>query len=110
MITSYYGYIPPQTGNPTHDLEHVPEIQRMINETINNIVPLMINEEVKKTMRAIIPSMIDALRVDITTIVSIAFEQGAEIWKDSRTQTYISNEILKRVEARLNDIALTIDF
>ena len=63
----------------------------------------------QEIMRRVVPSMIDAMRADVTTIVSIAFEQGAEIWSDSRTQAYISDAIMRKVEERLNNIVINMD-
>lgn len=101
------------SGQPIHDNEHLPQIARLIQDVINEAVPPMVEKiaaaKCQEIMRRVVPSMIEAMRTDITTIVNIAFEQGAAIWSDSRTQTYISDNIMKAVEERLNDIVISID-
>lgn len=104
-ITSYTGYIPPQSGNPTHDLEHIPEIQRMINETIKNVVPQMIDEKCGEMVRA----MIGALEYDVRTCVDIAFNDASDIFHSEKARQFVSDSIVRQIENRLNEYDFSID-
>lgn len=102
--TSFTGYIPKQSGNPTHDLEHIPEIQRMINESINQQVPPMIKKCCEDTVRA----MIGAIEYDVKTCVDISFEDGGDIFYSEKARKFVSDHITNELISRLDNMDIEI--
>ncbi len=52
--------------------------------------------------------MIGALHYDIEVSLEIAFRELGEMYRDKRTQKFISDTICKAIEKRLNSITLEI--
>ena len=46
--------------------------------------------------------LLRALSFDVETVVSIAFQNGERIWRDSRTQKVIADNIMREIRKRLN--------
>ena len=49
--------------------------------------------------------LLRALSLDIETVVSIAFRNGETIWRDSRTQKAVADNIMREIRKRLNDLS-----
>lgn len=48
--------------------------------------------------------MVNALSFDVTTAVSVAFENGARIFYDSKTQKVIADAVMREVRKRLTQM------
>lgn len=94
--------------NPIHHSEHVPEMHSIATEEINRIVPELIHREATRLFNEAVRAMIGALHYDIETSLQIAFKDIGEMYKDTRTQKFISDTICKAIEKRLNSITLEI--
>lgn len=107
--TSYTGHITRDfRENPIHQSEHVPEMHAITVEEINRLVPEMIHSEATKLFNEAVRAMIGALHYDIETTIEIAFKDLGEMYRDKRTQKFISDTICKTIEKRLNSITLEI--
>lgn len=107
--TSYTGHIARDfRENPIHQSEHVPEMHAITVEEINRLVPEMIHREATKLFNEAVRAMIGALHYDIQTTLEIAFRDIGEMYKDKRTQKFISDAVMKTIEKRLNSITLEI--
>lgn len=49
-------------------------------------------------------NLVQALDFDISTAVSIAFENGAQIFYDSKTQRIIANAVMQEIKKGLSQI------
>ena len=105
--SAYHGHITRDfRENPIHHSEHVPEMHSIAVEEINRIVPQMVHEEATRLFNEAVNAMMGALHYDIETSLEIAFKDLGEMYKDKRTQQFISNAICKAIEKRLNSIKL----
>ena len=81
-------------------------------------IPLLdkniLEEIAEKKVAAVIPQIYEAalqqarddllraLSFDVETVVSIAFQNGERIWRDSRTQKVIADNIMREIRKRLD--------
>ena len=108
-VTSYNGHIERDfRENPIHDSEHVPEMHNIAVEEIMARVPELARAECARLINEAVRAMIGALRYDINTSLEIAFKDLGEMYKDKRTQQFISDAIMKTIEKRLNSITIEI--
>ena len=77
-------------------------------EEIERLVPNMIQREASALINEAVKSMIGALRYDINTSIEIACKDLGELYKDSKTQKFISDAVMRSIEKRLKDITLTL--
>ena len=94
--------------NPIHHSEHVPEMHSIATEEINRIVPELIHREATRLFNEAVRAMIGAIHYDIETSLEIAFRDIGEMYRDKRTQKFISDAVCKAIEKRLNSITLEI--
>ena len=94
--------------NPIHDSHHVPEMHNIAVEEIQRIVPELIHREATRLFNEAVRAMIGALHYDIEVSLEIAFRELGEMYRDKRTQKFISDTICKAIEKRLNSITLEI--
>ena len=107
--TSYNGHIERDfRENPIHESHHVPEMHSIAVEEILARVPELARKECASLINQAVRSMIGALRYDVNTSLQIAFKDLGEMYKDKRTQQFISDAIIKTIEKRLNSITIEI--
>lgn len=108
--TSYYGNDITRdfrTENPIHN-EHIEEFKVMMANAIETRVPEIARKECASLINEAVSAMMGALHYDIETSLEIAFRDLGEMYKDKRTQKFISDTICKAIEKRLNSIKLEI--
>ena len=108
--TSYYGNDITRdfrTENPIHN-EHIEEFKVMMANAIETRVPEIARKECAILINETVSAMMGALHYDIETSLEIAFRDLGEMYKDKRTQKFISDTICKAIEKRLNSIKLEI--
>ena len=107
--SAYHGHIERDfRENPIHDSHHVPEMHNIAVEEIGRLVPEMIHREATRLFNEAVCAMIGAIHYDIETSLQIAFKDLGEMYKDTRTQKFISDTVCKAIEKRLNSITLEI--
>ena len=95
--------------NPIHVSQHVPEMHEIAVEEIERLVPNMIQRECVRYINIAIKEMIGALRYDIETTIEIAFKDLGTLYKDKKTQKYISDTVMRAIENRLNNITIKME-
>ena len=87
---------------------HLEEMREQAEIMIHQLVPKMIEAEIEqkviKTWNEAIPRLIGALRYDIEACVEIAFNNGEDIFRSSKVQKYISDQIMNSLIMELSKI------
>ncbi len=50
--------------------------------------------------------LLSAISFDVETVVSIAFQNGETIWRDSKTQKVIADSIMREIRKRLDGFSI----
>ena len=107
--SAYHGHIERDfRENPIHESAHVPEMHNIAAEEINARVPELARAQCAKLINEAVRAMIGAMRYDIETSIEIAFKDLGEMYKDKRTQKFISDTICKAIEKRLSNITIKL--
>ena len=114
MITSYTAFQQNYDGNPcgrgTQDghggkaAEHRAEFSRIAEEIAEKKIAIVITQIYAAALQQARDDLLRALSFDVETVVSIAFQNGERIWRDSRTQKVIADNIMREIRKRLNSI------
>lgn len=100
-------------GNPWHNQYHLPQISKMIQDSINNNVPQMIRDEaqpmIERACREMARTMIGAITYDIRTCVDLSFDDADDIFHSEKARKFVSDTIVRRIEARLKEYDFSID-
>ena len=72
--------------------------QKIAEERIASIIPQIQTAALQQAR----DELLRALSFDVETVVSIAFRNGETIWRDSRTQKAIADNIMREIRKRLN--------
>ena len=112
MITSYTGFQQKYDGNlcgrGTQDghggksAEHRAEFRQIAEEIAEKKVAAVIPQIYAAALQQARDDLLRALSFDVETVVSIAFQNGERIWRDSRTQKVIADNIMREIRKRLN--------
>ena len=116
MITSYtslqHNYNGNLCGRSTQDghggksAEHRAEMeeiaQKIAEERIASIIPQIQTAALQQAR----DELLRALSFDVETVVSIAFQNGERIWRDSRTQKVIADNIMREIRKRLDGFSV----
>lgn len=94
------GYRRVQDGHGGHSAEHRAEMERIAQQKIMEMIP----EIQKAAYISAYNDIVNALSFDVTTAISVAFENGAQIFYDSRTQKVIADAVMREVRKGLNQI------
>ena len=95
-----------QDGHGGHYQEHKQMMQEIAEQTIQRLVPQMIEQYGAKVWQSLISQMHGVLTRDITSIVRIGIEGCKDIFYDSKTQKYISDAVINALMRELNNIKL----
>ena len=71
-----------QDGHGGHAFEHHEEMRQIAKEEIEKVIPQIYKEAYTQAIN----SLLQALRVDVTTVVDIALTTGEQIFHDARTR------------------------
>lgn len=93
-----------QDGHGGHSAEHRAEMEQIAEQIAERKIAEMIPEIQKAAYVNAYNDIVGALDFDVTTAVSVAFENGAQIFYDSRTQKVIADAVMSKVRKGLNQI------
>ena len=85
-----------------HEQEHKEEIERITNEIVDKKVNEILGDLIQSTYYQALGDLLNALKVDINSIVEIAFSNAAEIFYGEKCQSSIKtalyNEVVKNLK------------
>ena len=84
-----------------HEQEHKEEIERITNEIIDKKVSEILDEVISNTYYQALNDLLSALKVDINSIVEVAFSNAAEIFYGEKCQSSIKNALYNEVVKNL---------
>ena len=94
----YFNSSSTQDGHGGRAKEHREEMRQIAQETVEMLAPAIAKKIYVETLQG----MLDALRYDIETIVSISFDDAHDILTSKKVRKYVSDritrEVLKRIE------------
>lgn len=99
-----------RTGHFTRDghggraEEHHAEMREESLRAIQETVPYMVEQICNRTWNEALARLIGALEYDINACVNIAFENGEEIFRSEKAKKYVSNAIVKTIQAELKNV------
>ena len=93
-----------QDGHGGHSAEHRAEMEQIAEQIAERKIAEMIPEIQKAAYISAYNDIVSALSFDVTTAVSVAFENGAQIFYDSRTQKIIADAVMREVRKGLSQI------
>lgn len=76
--------------------------QKIAEERIASIIPQIQTAALQQAR----DELLRALSFDVETVVSIAFQNGERIWRDSRTQKVIADNIMREIRKRLDGFSV----
>ena len=91
-------------GHGGHSAEHRAEMEQIAEQIAQRKIAEMIPEIQRAAYVSAYNNLIGALEFDITSAVSVAFENGAQIFYDSRTQKIIADAVMREVRKGLSQI------
>ena len=95
---TYVGSGGARDGHGGRAKEHREEMRQIAEEAVKALAPTIAKEIYIQTLQ----SMLDGLRYDIETIVSISFDDAHDILTSKKVRKYVSDritrEVLKRIE------------
>lgn len=95
------GYRRPQDGHGGHGEEHRQEMAQIAEQVANQRIVEAIPEIQKAAYQQAYGNLIKALSFDVVSAVNIAFENGASIFYDSKTQTVIADAVMNELRKQL---------
>lgn len=93
-----------QDGHGGYSTEHRAEMEEIAARIAQQKIMEMIPEIQKAAYISAYNDIVSALSFDVTTAVSVAFENGAQIFYDSRTQKIIADAVMREVRKGLSQI------
>ena len=93
-----------QDGHGGHAAEPRTEMEEIATRIAQQKILEMIPEIQKAAYISAYNDIVSALSFDVTTAVSVAFENGAQIFYDSKTQKVIAEAVMREVRKGLNQI------
>ena len=87
-----------QDGHGGRAAEHRAEMEQIAQKKIAEMIP-----EIQRTAYiSAYNDIVNALSFDVTTAVSVAFANGAQIFYDSKTQKVIADAVMREVRKGLS--------
>lgn len=86
-----------QDGHGGRATEHRAEMERIAQKKIAEMIP----EIQRSAYISAYNDIVNALSFDVTTAVSVAFANGAQIFYDSKTQKVIADAVMQEVRKGL---------
>ena len=84
-------------GHGGHAAEHREEMRQIAQEEIAKIIPQIQQDAYAQAVNA----LLQALQVDVTTVVDIALETGESIFHDAKTKHVIMKSIFETIKQNL---------
>lgn len=98
------GYRRAQDGHGGRAEQHRAEMEQIAEQIAERKIAEMIPEIQRAAYISAYNDVVNALSFDVTTAVSVAFENGAQIFYDSRTQKVIADAVMREVRKGLSQI------
>lgn len=95
--------------NPTRDYhggrarQHHAEMRQIALETVNEVVPPMIEEICVKICTAALEDVIGAIEWDIEEIVNVSFDDMHNVFNSEKFRKVISTKIMDSIKKNLNN-------
>ena len=93
-----------QDGHGGHSAEHRAEMEQIAERIAQQKIMDMIPEIQKAAYISAYNDIVSPLSFDVSTAVSVAFENGAQIFYHSRTQKIIADAVMREVRKGLSQI------
>ena len=93
-----------QDGHGGNADAHRAEMEQIAAQIAEKKIAEMIPEIQRSAYISAYNDIVNALSFDVTTAVSVAFENGAQIFYDSKTQKVIAEAVMNEVRKGLNQI------
>ena len=98
------GYRRAQDGHGGNADAHRAEMEHIAEQIAERKIAEMIPEIQRAAYISAYNDVVNALSFDVTTAVSVAFENGAQIFYDSKTQKVIAEAVMSEVRKGLSQI------
>lgn len=98
------GYRRVQDGHGGRAEQHRAEMEQIAEQIAERKIAEMIPEIQRVAYISAYNDVVNALSFDVTTAVSVAFENGAQIFYDSRTQKVIADAVMREVRKGLSQM------
>ena len=93
-----------QDGHGGRAAEHRAEMEQIAAQIAEKKIAEMIPEIQRSAYISAYNDIVNALSFDVTTAVSVAFANGAQIFYDSKTQKVIADAVMQEVRKGLSQI------
>ena len=93
-----------QDGHGGRAAEHRAEMEQIAAQIAEKKIAEMIPEIQRSAYISAYNDIVNALSFDVTTAVSVAFANGAQIFYDSKTQKIIADAVMQEVRKGLSKI------
>lgn len=108
-----YLYPPPKDGiryfgNGTQDghggraAEHRREMAQIAEEIADRKIAAIIPQIQTAALQQARDDLLHAIAFDVETVVEVAFQNGEKIWRDSKTQKVVAENIMREIRKRLS--------
>lgn len=84
-----------------HSAEHKAEMEEIANEIVDKKIAAVLPEVQRQAYQRAVNGLLDALKVDLNTVVNVAFENGEDIFHSSKTQQVIMNALYDKIQKGL---------
>ena len=91
-----------QDGHGGRAAEHRAEFRQIAEEIAEQKLAAIVPQIQTVALQQARDDLLHALSFDVETVVNIAFRNGETIWRDSRTQKAIADNIMREIRKRLN--------
>ena len=91
-----------QDGHGGRATEHRAEMEQIAAQIAEKQIPELIPEIQRSAYISAYNDLGNALSFDVTTAVSVAFANGAQIFYDSKTQKVIADAVMREVQKGLS--------
>lgn len=96
------------TGNPLHDIHHRKEMRQIAAEVAEQQIKTLVPQMVKELLRQSLGTITNAIQYDVETAVNIAFNDGRDIFTDSKTRKIVSHAILEELKKEIDKIVIKL--
>lgn len=91
----------PQDGHGGHGPEHRMEMEQIAEAVLEKRIAELIPEIQRAAAEQAYSNLLEALSFDVTSAVSIAFENGEAIFNDKKTQKVVAEAVMKEIRRQL---------
>lgn len=109
---SYMSYMLGHNDNPNHS-EHIIQTaelcRRICLETINEVVPQMVEEVSLKVIKEFLNSNLNgSLKYDVRSLASVSIADFNKIFKSEQFSRFISDAVADEIRKRIDEIKIEI--